>query len=468
MMRNAVSRRDFLKSAGLTALGVALAACVPAAPAQPGVAATPKVEEKPAEEAAPKVVTISWWNQFSTPICQEMFPRIVGDFEKLYPGIQVDFEISGGPPGGGDYIEVLLSRIAAGNPPDTATLWTPPVQFAARGSLMAIDEMMRDAKWAKPGSFYEKPLRSCQWRGETYGLPSSAGPGCIFINVAQFEEKGISTNREDFPKTWSEVKELSAKFVVWEEGALKRAGLIPWESSWLYPLWSNLNGGKLFDVENERYVLNSEQNVEWLNYWVQWLDDQYGGDIEQLNLYIPGGDVYPQSAFQLQLRSMAQSGSWACTDAEIPFAWEVVRFPYGPSGSKSLTAFWPNWWVIPKGSPHPAEGFLFIEYLCTKGWETWYTAVMDTPAWKDFSPDILTQKLIDAVGLERAKEIHAFFAAYLEDAIDMWNSPIEDFANDTLSSAIDEVLHKTKMPAEALKEAQDLCQAKLEETLKGV
>lgn len=384
MMRNAVSRRDFLKSAGLTALGVALAACVPVAPAQPGVAATPKVEEKPAEEAAPKVVTISWWNQFSTPICQEMFPRIVGDFEKLYPGIQVDFEISGGPPGGGDYIEVLLSRIAAGNPPDTATLWTPPVQFAARGSLMAIDEMMRDAKWAKPGSFYEKPLRSCQWRGETYGLPSSAGPGCIFINVAQFEEKGISTNREDFPKTWSEVKELSAKFVVWEEGALKRAGLIPWESSWLYPLWSNLNGGKLFDVENERYVLNSEQNVEWLNYWVQWLDDQYGGDIEQLNLYIPGGDVYPQSAFQLQLRSMAQSGSWACTDAEIPFAWEVVRFPYGPSGSKSLTAFWPNWWVIPKGSPHPAEGFLFIEYLCTKGWETWYTAVMDTPAWKDF------------------------------------------------------------------------------------
>lgn len=263
MAKGLFSRRDFLKSAGIVTLGAAMAACAPATPPAPA-------EEKPAEEvpAEKEKVTISWWNQFSTPICQEMFPRIVGDFEELYPWVTVDFEISGGPPGGGNYIEVLLSRIAAGNPPDTATLWTPPVQFAARGSLMAIDEMMKDAKWARPESFYEKPLRSCQWRGETYGLPSSAGPGCIFTNTAQFEEKGVSPNRDDFPKTWEDTKELSAKFVVWEDGELTHAGLVPWEASWLYPVWSGLNGGQLFDAENERYVLDSDANVEWLSYWV--------------------------------------------------------------------------------------------------------------------------------------------------------------------------------------------------------
>ena len=50
----------------------------------------------------------------------------------------------------------------------------------------------------------------------------------------------------------------------------------------------------------------------------------------------------------------------------------------------------------------------------------------------------------------------------------MWNSPIEDFASDALDSAIDEVLHKTKTPAEALKEAQGIIQANLDEELKAL
>jgi ABC-type glycerol-3-phosphate transport system substrate-binding protein len=93
-------------------------------------------------------VKISWCNQFSTPLCQELFPRIVGDFMTLNPNIEVEFEITGGPPGGGDYTEVLLARIAAGNPPDSITLWSPPSQFGAQGALMAIDSYIASAKVA--------------------------------------------------------------------------------------------------------------------------------------------------------------------------------------------------------------------------------------------------------------------------------------------------------------------------------
>jgi hypothetical protein len=92
---------------------------------------------------------------------------------------------------------------------------------------------------------------------------------------------------------------------------------------------------------------------------------------------------------------------------------------------------------------------------------------MDTPAWKNFPTDVLTQKLVDAVGLDRAQDVHNFFAAYLEDTVEMWNSPVEDFATDTLDATIDEVLHKTKTAADALKEAQAICQAELEKTLRG-
>lgn len=458
--RSAVSRREFLQLAGLAGSAAVLAAC--------GAPPTPAATEPPTEAAAPEAVTVSWWNQFSTPTCQEVFPRVIEEFEQTYPAVKVEYEISGGPPGGGDYIEVLLARIAAGNPPDTATLWSPPSQFGARGSLTAIDDMMANAKWAKPDAFYAGPLKSCQWQGKTFGLPASAGAGCIFINTAHFEEKGLSTKREDFPKTWDALKALSEKFVVWEDGELKHAGFIPWTQSWLKPVWSELNGGKLFDAEKVQYQIVSDQNTEWLEHWVKWLDEQYGGDIEQLNIYGTWGDVYPEAAFQLGQCSIEMSGSWACTDAAIPFEWEVMKFPSGPSGSKSVTGFWPNWWVMPKGVPHPNEAFLLCEWFATQGWVTWYKAVMDTPAWKNFPEGVLTQKLVDQAGLERAQEIHNFFAAYLEDTAGMWTSPIEDFASDTLNSSIDEVLHKVKLPAQALAEAQELCQAKLDEVLQGM
>jgi multiple sugar transport system substrate-binding protein len=327
---------------------------------------------------------------------------------------------------------------------------------------------MADAKWATPDAFYEAPLGSCQWDGKTYGLPASAGAGCIFINKAKFEEQGISTKREDFPTTWDGLKELSTEFIVWEGEELKQAGFIPWTSGWLKPMWSQLNGGKLFDAQNVQYVLDSEQNVEWLEYWVKWLDDQYGGDIEQLNLYGAWGDVYPESAFQLEQCAIDISGSWAVTDAGIPFEWEVLKFPVGPSGSKSTTGFWPNWFVVPKEAANLQESFLLAEYFCTQGWVTWYKQVMDTPAWKNFPEGVLTEKLVDDVGMERGQEIHDFFADYLVDACEMWNSPIEDFANDALDSAIDEILHKTKTPIEALKEAQGIVQAKLDEELQSL
>ena len=238
-------------------------------------------------------------------------------------------------------------------------------------------------------------------------------------------------------------------------------------ATWLKPVWSGLNGAKLFDAEKEAYVIDSEQNTEWLQFWVDWLDEQYHGDIEKLNLYGNWSGVDADSAFNLGLSAISQSGSWAPTLAGLTFPWEVTKFPMGPSGSKSVTGFWPNWWVIPNGTKDLKDAFLFCEYFCTKGWEIWYQAIMDTPAWRDFPSGVLTKRLVEQEGQERAQDIHNFFASYLDDTVEMWDSPVEDFASDTLDAAIDEILHKTKTPAEALKDSQGAIQAELEKTLAG-
>ena len=51
----------------------------------------------------------------------------------------------------------------------------------------------------------------------------------------------------------------------------------------------------------------------------------------------------------------------------------------------------------------------------------------------------------------------------MNDAIPMWDSPIELFAQETIANSISEVLNKRKDAKTALEEAQQICQTKLQE-----
>ena len=458
LVHNSISRRHFLQMAGLALGAATLAACAPAA-----APAT-------APAAAGEQTTISWWNGFSTPTVQEIVPQIIGDFEAKHPNIRIEYEISGGPPGGGDLVEIMLSRIAAGNPPDTITLWDAPSQYGALGALTPIDELMGQAELATPDSFYENVLNTCKWQGQTYGLPASAAGAAMFFNTDRFTERGITRTRADFPTTWADLRALSDELTTRENGELKEVGFMPpWDATWLYPVWSKLNGGQIFDAANSVYTVNSPENLGWIESWASWIDHAYGGDVEQRNILGNWGSAYPHdnSAYYNGLSSIKVDGSWIMTDVDFPFQWEVAPLPYGPSGTGTASGFWPNWFAQPKGGAHPNEGFLFIEHFCTKGWEIWYRAIPDTPAWRGASRDVVTQALIDKVGEERALDLHRFFLDALEYAAPMWDSPINNFASDTLQSAVTAVLGKAKTVQEALDEAQALIQAKLEETLQS-
>jgi ABC-type glycerol-3-phosphate transport system substrate-binding protein len=481
-VRGRIGRRAFLRLTLVSGSAALLAACggaVPAAPEPTAGAAAPANESASAPTAAAPAapatiapsagqVTISWFNPYTTKTTQEALPLVMAEFEKQNPDIKVDYQNPGGSGGGGSYTEALLSKIAGGNAPDVATLFSTPAEFAASGSLLALDDYMSAAKTAKPDAFYPAPLKSCQWQSKTYALPSSAGAGAIYMNTGLFKAKNIPTDRNQFPKTWDELQQISKEFVVVENGEVKQAGIVPFVgSTWLYPAWSAMNGGQIFDVANNKYVLDSEQNVQWLEYWVQWLDNQYGGDLEKLNTAGRWDGVSPETAFGQGKSAMSPEGSWSTTDGEIAFDWEVAKFPVGPSGSKSLTAFWPNWWAIPKGAQNPEAAFRFLEFISTTGWEIWYGFIMDTPAWKQFPASVATTKLVNAAGKDRAADVNKFFADYLNDAVEMWTSPVESYANDTLSAAVGEVLSKKKSAKDALAEVQKLCQDKLNETLKA-
>ena len=445
-----------------------------AAAETPTTAAAPAATEVPPPTPTPmqagnQPIKLNWWTAWPDSDSISRLNIMLAAFEQKYPDIGVNF-MPGGP-GGGDFNEILLTRIAAGTAPDAAVIWTPPVTFAARGSLDCIDDLMATAQYARPDQFYPRPLATCQWRGKTYGIPYSTSDYVIFYNVDWFKEKGLPTDRASFPATWDKMRELSASFTQWEGSDLKTAGFIPFLVTYWYPLWSAENGSQIFRAADEKYYINSKENVEWMNYWLTWLNEEFKGDITYIaslgNWENGGSDNWTQKR-----APMAPGGSWVVpyermNPKTLGFNWDVAKVPVGPSGTKSYTAFWPNWFVQPLGGKHRKEAFLLNEYMCCIGIREWDKTVWEPPAYRGLPLDVISQGLIDNVGQEKALDINNFMISYLDDSTEVWTSPIEDFATDQLNRAIDQILHKVTPVQAALDQAQNACQAQLAQAVKS-
>ncbi len=147
--------------------------------------------------------------------------------------------------------------------------------------------------------------------------------------------------------------------------------------------------------------------------------------------------------------------------------WQVADMPIGPSGTKAVSGYYPNWLVIPKGSKHPTEAFQFLDYINGQGVKTWFAVTPDLPASKAVPPLPPPQSLVERRGQEYADQLTAYFRQQMDVSIPMWDSPIQDFANDQITRASQVILAKAAPPAQALGEAQSACQAELDKVLKG-
>jgi ABC-type glycerol-3-phosphate transport system substrate-binding protein len=123
---NSLSRRDFLRVAGLTAGATVLAACVPAAPAPGGAAA-----EAPAGAATTggQPAVVRFWSWYTDQ--EDQFPKVIADFEALNPNIKVDLQIRADVEGA--YLPALLAAAAADDLPEIYAPHVHSVEFGRQG-----------------------------------------------------------------------------------------------------------------------------------------------------------------------------------------------------------------------------------------------------------------------------------------------------------------------------------------------
>ena len=488
-----ISRREFLRMAGVGSSALLLAACggTPVAQDSPtaapvattaGEAATsaPVTTAGEAATSAPAAASgattkLTFWTPGGSQVfCPTMWTNIMNTYSKANP--QISFEEIQCGTGDQAFEEVLLARIAAGNPPDATILWVSPIALGARGSLYPLDEMMAISRYAQKENWPDAVLASCVFNGKTYGLPVAAGTYGIWYNQELFEKMGIPSEPKDFPKTWDELRRLSKEFVKWNGDTLESAGFIPWSDPNTIPIWSAANGGQIYDAKAQRYTIDSEQNVAMMEWVVSWLDEQYKGDITKVNASGSWG-VYPGSegqppAFQEGRLAALLEGSWVMGDfyasTEPKFErWNLAQIPVGPQGTQAVSGYWPNWVVIPNGAKNVEAAFNWLDYIAGEGVKTWYTTIPDMPTNKLVSLDNAPGVVVEKRGQKFAQETAQFFKSQLDIATPMWDSPVQNFATDQLSRALEQIINKASAPKDALAEAQQVTQAELEKTLKG-
>jgi multiple sugar transport system substrate-binding protein len=487
-----MDRRAFLRLTGIGGGAALLAACggstpqeaptaAPAAAeatAAPAAAATaaPAAAEATAAPAAAgtdKIVLNFWTPGGSATFCQG-FATISDAYEKLHPNIDIA-EVQCGT-GSQSFKEVLLARIAAGNPPDATIIWDSPIALGARGSLEALDDLMATSQFSQVENWPTPVLASCQFGGKTWGLPVAAGTYAMWYNEEWFEEKGIPFKREEFPKTWDELRRLSKEFTHWNGDTLETAGFIPWRDQYTLPIWSASNGSQIYDAKAQKYTIDSEENIAMMQFALDWLNEEYKGDLNLINASSSWG-AYPNNetgqgpAFQEKRLAMLLEGFWLVGDlygVQPQFErWNVASIPVGPSGSKPTSGYWPNWLVLPKGSPNRDEAFKWIDYMSGEGIKTWFAAIPDMPTNKKVPADLVPATAKEKRGEAFATDVTNFFRGQLDIATPMWDSPVQDFATDQVTRAIEQVMTKQASPKDALAEAQQASQAELEKTLKG-
>lgn len=439
-----------------------------------GSAALAGVAALPGRAFAQGTDRLTMWTPGGSTLFCEIHTKILADFAATRDSL-AGADISCGFGSGDDYTQRLFGAIAARNVPDVSMLWESPVSLGVQGAFVPLDDYMASLPGLALENWPGGLLASCQFGGQTFGLPVAAGVYSMWYNPEMFAAAGHSPNRDDFPKTWAEMRALSKEFTVWEGDRLVTAGFVPPRDVAALPVWAALNGGRFYNADDQRYEIDSEQNIEMFNFFLDWLNEEYRGDINLVDRSGHFDDGYNSGAtglgpaFREGRLAMMSQGSWLMGDywaePEPSFRdWDLARYPVGPSGTDTVSGVYPNWFVIPVGARNPDEAAAYLEYLSTVGVVEWARQIPDLPT------NALAQtEPLESVVRERGADFAAEATAFLEEmatiVTPMWDSPAQSFGMDQLGLAVERIYNKTDTVEVALADAQTAAQAELERVL---
>jgi multiple sugar transport system substrate-binding protein len=221
-MKYRISRRDFLRTALVTASGAVLASCAGGSPQVATETEAPTEESQAAPEAeepessAPPAAepgTIAMWGWWD--IRMAIYDEAAQGFMQENPGVKIKVE---------DVAEILQkvnAAVAAGTGP---TLLKQDSEYYF--NMRSQDLLVPYPEDLFPDSWFEETFPNYDYKGYgRYVVPTGSTPYVLIYNKAHFQEAGLDP--ENPPKTWDELIEAGKQLVqVDSSGSITRNGFI--------------------------------------------------------------------------------------------------------------------------------------------------------------------------------------------------------------------------------------------------
>jgi multiple sugar transport system substrate-binding protein len=340
-----LSRRDFLKLAGLFSGSALLNACGPII-STPNAGASSEVQ----------LVYQDWRTEWFPLMAQQMLAQ----FHSTHPDIRVFYV-----PDPVDVEESLLEDMRAGIAPDV---------FAACCSFFPI--LAQEGQTLDLRPFIETDLdqetiqdwdpvqyRALQKRnGEQYGLPKYHGALALYYNKDLFDQFGVeypdgSWDHEDYLEAMKRLthdRDSDGRIDLW--GSIVD---LSWDRIQVHV---NDWGGHFADPDDPtRCRIGDPQALEAME-WLRarmWDDRVMARPLDVQN-------VGPQQAFISGKVAMAEDGSWALKNilSNAEFRIGVAPLPAGPA--KRVTLATTDGFGIYRGTLHPQAAWEMMKYLISK------------------------------------------------------------------------------------------------------
>ncbi len=360
-----LSRREFLRMAGVTAAGAALNACV-----SPGLRPTPRRGDKV------QLVYQDWGTDWFPLMVQEMLE----EFHASHPNIHVFYT-----PDPQDFEPRMLTDMQAGTAPDVFQgccthfpIWAQmEYTLDLRPYVEADLDQSTLGDWdpAQYQAFFTPD-------GQQFGLPKYHGALALYYNKDLFDEYGV-----DYPdETWDHndyltaMKRLTRNYIGndrtnlpvdsgRDEGS-RLSAPVKLRGSLFDVSWDRIQvhvngwGGHFVDPDNPTLCRMCEPEalaaMEWLRARM-WDDKVMATPLDVQNLEI-------RDAFIDRRVAMVEDGSWALKNilTGTDFRIGVAPLPAGPARRATLATT--DGFGIYAGTKHPEAAWELVKFLISKGY----------------------------------------------------------------------------------------------------
>ena len=452
-MKSKLSRRDFLKVAGVVTAGSFLVACgAPEAPAEEATDESPGETAPVKEDVTLSVLNI--WGGSRVPLMEDMFTR----FTEEHPWITVENVLVPG----GERLQKIQTSIAGGTPPDCPMINQGELpMFVVRDALIALDGYM-EQDGVSVDEYYDYAIEASQWEGQTYTLPNvSAAYALLFYNVSAFNEAGLDPDNP--PETWDELTVAAEKLTVKEEGIIQRLGYqfyhgLPGMNDFTQALVSN--HGKFLSNDGRTAEFHSPEGVATLKWLIDVMTTVYGSvDAFQEWGAVQGAEDI-SNPFIAETLASKFGGVWEIfyiQEGNPDLEYRIGQLPASATGEQHVSAAGTRC-IRHKGrKKHPDDSWQLVEWLGHEPTAAgWFMQEQGRP-----SP--LKAVNEDAVYYEKFPTTWPNILKMVESAVRIPITPAQAEVDRVVAQALEEVAYATREPEEALEWAATEAQALLDE-----